>query len=63
MSQCKQQFRAERPNHMKQLILQDMFQNACKHEFQPRSPPSTSGTYISADLPSSPDDTISDYAI
>lgn len=51
---------------MKQLILQHMFQNSCKHEFQPQPPPSTSGTYISADLPSSsddPDDITSGYAI
>jgi hypothetical protein len=41
---------------MKQFILQDMFQNACKHEYQPQAPPSTSGMYISADLPASPDD-------
>lgn len=43
-----------------------MFQNACKHEFQPQLPPSTSGTYISVDLPSlsdDPDDITSDYAI
>jgi hypothetical protein len=48
------------------LILQDMFQNACKHEFQSQPPPSTSGTYISADLPPSPDDPddiTSDYKI
>jgi hypothetical protein len=43
-----------------------MFQNAGKHEFQPQPLPSTSGTHISADLPSSPDDPdyiTSDYAI
>jgi hypothetical protein len=46
---------------MKQLILQDMFQNACKHEFQPQPLPSTSGTYISS--PDDPDDITSDYEI
>jgi hypothetical protein len=50
---------------MKQLTLQDMFQNTSKHEFQPQPLPSTSGMYISADLASStdnPDDIITDYA-
>jgi hypothetical protein len=36
-------------------MLQEMFQNAPKQAFKPQPQPSTSGTYVSALLLSSPD--------
>jgi hypothetical protein len=51
----KKQLLRERPTHMKQLALQEMFLNASKQISKPQPQPSNSGTSVPAAVPSSPD--------
>jgi hypothetical protein len=51
----KEQLQRERPKHMKDLTLKEMFQNASKQVSKPEPQPSTSGTCVSAAVLSSPD--------